>query len=367
MRLKRLYVDNYRCLENFEMHFDSLSLFSGANGSGKTAVFDVLAKLQAFVWLQDNSVKALFSPFTRTRWKKSDFQRFELETECSDGSNYLYSLTICNPDQPKESRVVTEKLSVDGKPLFELDEKGEGHLYKDSGQKGPSFPFNWRNSGLGFIVPGESNKKLTHFKTEIAKWLIGFINPWNMSFFSEKKSSHPSADFSNFVSWYSFLSHQHAATFYKVMPYLEEAIPGFEGFNVVQTGETQSVLKAKFKGTEEPYWFHDLSEGQKVLSVLYVILEGLKGLGYSIFLDEPDNFLSAKEIQPWFSLVEEFVEDGFLSQATFISHHPEALDYLGVRDMVWFEREAEGPTRFRKNVFHDSELTPSELVARDLV
>ena len=29
--LKRLYVDNFRCLEDFELNFDSINLFLGDN------------------------------------------------------------------------------------------------------------------------------------------------------------------------------------------------------------------------------------------------------------------------------------------------------------------------------------------------
>ncbi|MBP0026917.1 AAA family ATPase [Roseofilum sp. Guam] len=47
--LKRIYVNNFRCLVNFELTVDSFSPFLGANGSGKTAVFDVLRKLGLYL------------------------------------------------------------------------------------------------------------------------------------------------------------------------------------------------------------------------------------------------------------------------------------------------------------------------------
>ncbi|KJV06625.1 AAA family ATPase [Methylocucumis oryzae] len=44
--LKRLYIHNYKCLVNFEIHFDQdVSLFLGGNGSGKSTVFEVLKKI----------------------------------------------------------------------------------------------------------------------------------------------------------------------------------------------------------------------------------------------------------------------------------------------------------------------------------
>lgn len=47
--LKRIYIDNFQCLVNFELNFDSINLFLGGNGSGKSTVFEVLRKIQTFV------------------------------------------------------------------------------------------------------------------------------------------------------------------------------------------------------------------------------------------------------------------------------------------------------------------------------
>ncbi|NEP45503.1 MAG: AAA family ATPase, partial [Okeania sp. SIO2H7] len=47
--LKRIYIDNFRCLVNFELAVGSINLFLGDNGAGKSRVFDVLRKIQAFI------------------------------------------------------------------------------------------------------------------------------------------------------------------------------------------------------------------------------------------------------------------------------------------------------------------------------
>ena len=47
--LKRLYADNFRCLENFEIRFGESNLLLGRNGTGKTSVLDVLRKIQDLV------------------------------------------------------------------------------------------------------------------------------------------------------------------------------------------------------------------------------------------------------------------------------------------------------------------------------
>ncbi|HAX75624.1 MAG TPA: ATPase, partial [Cyanobacteria bacterium UBA11372] len=57
--LKRVYIDNFRCLVNFELDVDAINLFLGYNGSGKSTVFEALHKIQAFV-SGDSKVEGIF-------------------------------------------------------------------------------------------------------------------------------------------------------------------------------------------------------------------------------------------------------------------------------------------------------------------
>ena len=47
--IKRVYVDNYKCMVNFEISLGDISLLLGQNGSGKSSVFQVLQMLVDFV------------------------------------------------------------------------------------------------------------------------------------------------------------------------------------------------------------------------------------------------------------------------------------------------------------------------------
>jgi len=57
--LKRIYINNFRCLVNFELTLGTMNLFLGANGTGKTTVFEVLLKLQQLI-VEDNKINTLF-------------------------------------------------------------------------------------------------------------------------------------------------------------------------------------------------------------------------------------------------------------------------------------------------------------------
>ena len=44
--IERLYVDNYKCLVNFELELEELTLLLGVNGTGKSSVLDVIVAVR---------------------------------------------------------------------------------------------------------------------------------------------------------------------------------------------------------------------------------------------------------------------------------------------------------------------------------
>ncbi|HET7177972.1 MAG TPA: hypothetical protein VFI63_04710, partial [Solirubrobacterales bacterium] len=103
--------------------------------------------------------------------------------------------------------------------------------------------------------------------------------------------------------------------------------------------------------------------GQRVLAILYAIACGLVVPGALLCIDEPDNFVSLSEIQPWLQVLRDALDlQG--GQAIIISHHPEVIDYLALDSLWWFERPA-GPVIARP-VEQDiaSPLKLSEAIAR---
>src|SRR5690606_16073409 len=116
--IRRIYVDNYKCLVNFELQLDPLSLILGANGVGKSAVLDVLFALRH---LLDGSSKILdrgiFTASTCTRWQEVAAQVVEVEIEL-ESDRFVYRLEIEHDADRRRGRIRRETLSANGKPLF---------------------------------------------------------------------------------------------------------------------------------------------------------------------------------------------------------------------------------------------------------
>jgi predicted ATPase len=373
--VKRIYVDNFRCLVNFELKLDRVNLLLGLNGTGKTTVFDVLHGLQEFV-AGNARVLAAFPGAELTSWQTSPVQRFELELQAGPAldlqlgpASYGYSLVIEHDAERRKAKVHSETLTMDGKVLFRFQE-GTAELFHDDFTPGPQYPFDWTQSGVGVLQPRADNKKLTRFRREVQKTIIVGLQPHPALMIPESReeASSLSRDMENFVSWFRYLSQEHTGTILDIFAELKRVLPGFSACNLKEAGEAK-VMKVLFERPEGsarpiPYDFKALSDGQRVLIALYSLLFGLKDEGVSLFVDEPDNFVALREIQPWLTALTDLAGDG-IEQAVLISHHPEIINYLAASSGRWFERESNGPARVSDKPKATVEgLTLAETIAR---
>ncbi|NET70047.1 MAG: AAA family ATPase [Sphaerospermopsis sp. SIO1G2] len=364
--LKRIYIDNFRCLVNFELNFDSLHLFLGGNGSGKSTVFDVLWRLQFFI-LGLSKVEGVFQGFTRTRWQTLPIQRFEIEID-GNGGTYKYELSI-EHNQDK-SYIRHETLSFNNQILLNF-EMGEVQTFNDDYTPGPKYPFDWSQSILPFFLPRHDNTKLTWFKKRMERFIIVRIVPSMMSPISEQEQILLNPSMDNYVSWYRYIS-QDQGKVAELIQVLKQILNGFVSFKFEQPGDKYTFLKLRFSNDSNPtkiieYGFSELSDGQRILIALYTLIYCTKSEDYTICIDEPENFLALPEIQPWLRQLYDFCDQEQL-QALLISHHPECINYLLASPIgYWFERQSNAPTRVRKisnEEADDSGLQISELIAR---
>ncbi len=366
--LKRFYIDNYKTLVNFELNLDPINLFLGPNGSGKTAVFDALHKITHFINFGDKA--SIFSFSDLTRWGRKGLQQFELDME-HEQNLYQYKLTI-NIEAGKLNAVKYEGLFFNGKPLLTF-ENTTVHLYDDQNKQVAEYPFEQTRSALATIPSEPAQSKLSWFREKIKRFLIVQIDPAQMLSTSGLQPEEPYRNLRNFASWYHYLfEEKKLLDEEKLVVDLKEVLPGFKGFSWREMLEGTENLDARFEHFEwmPPirYDFRELSDGQRTLIALYTLLHVAQSddqYGYTLCIDEPDNFIALPEIQPWLlKLYDLCIEEK--AQVLLISHHPELINYLLSPPSVgiWFERESNGPTHI-KRVQDDDEggLSPAKLVA----
>ncbi|MDY6803887.1 MAG: AAA family ATPase [Cyanobacteriota bacterium] len=359
--LKRIYIDNFRCFVNFELAVDSINLLLGDNGAGKSTVFDVLRKIQAFV-RGDAKVNDIFDSANCTRWQTSPIQSFELEIEGNDGT-YKYELAIEHLLERHLSRVLHERLWFDKQPLLKV-ELGEVQLNRDDYSQGSNYNFDWSQSVLPLIMSRNDNTKLTWFKERMERFIIVQIIPSLMVDDSDRESTRLSPKMENFASWYRHISQDQGKAF-EITNALREIFDGFAYFKFTEAGESNRILKVCFSATKSgkylEYKLRELSDGYRAIIALYSLIYYTQSGDFTLCLDEPENFLALAEIQPWLIQLYDLCTDDKI-QALLISHHPEMMNYLlGSPVGYWFARQSHTPTRVKPF----SDLIPEDIGANN--
>lgn len=369
--LTRIHIDNYKCLTNFDLRLDNLTLLAGASGCGKSAVFEVVGKLRDFAC--DWSVDKLFFADDLTRWTTKREQRFELEFS-TDGGVFAYKLVIEHKPGEKGAEVASERLAHDGKTVLSSSDR-KLQLYRDDDSEGHAYAFGRCRSALATETNERSYSRLHRFRDLVSSFQTLSLAPSRIESGSRGESDVLIADGTNFAAWYRGQVVNDPHQLQQATHRLAEVLPGFAGLKLsARTGDYRELL-ATFspagKARSRSYTFEQLSDGQRALIILYSLVfatapdpgspEASNFAPRTLFLDEPDNYVTLPELQPWLAELEDGAGDT-LPQMVLISHHPEAIDFLA-HNTVWLAREPESHTRIVEPK-NDTGLRMSEAYAR---
>ena len=362
--LHQLYADNYKCLVNFELPLKALTLLLGPNGTGKTAVLDVIFRLRRV--LVDGikvGAREAFPTSTLTRWDMRDVQLFGLEVEI-EGDRFLYQLAVRHQRTTGQSRIETEQLGFNGMPLFSCS-RGKVQLYRDDHSEGPRLTVGRQESFLARVSTGSDHKR-NRFIDFMRDLMVCALHPQSFAAESMRESTLLERDGANFADWYRHLVQERTELVVDFASNLRDVLQDFRGIRMEKVGEDTRAMLVSWRGPEGyTLRFDEISDGQRVLIVLYALI-GLAGdRSVTLFLDEPDNYTALAEIQPWLMALVDACGTG-KCQAIVCSHHPELIDYLGTDKGILLDRTDSGVTRTRdlSAMELEGELRLSQLVAR---
>ncbi|MHC5057500.1 MAG: AAA family ATPase [Planctomycetota bacterium] len=365
--IKRIYVDNYKCLVNFDLRLQELTLLVGPNGVGKTSVLDVMFALrQLLSGTAKVTDSGVFSAPTLTRWLSRNLQTIEIDVVL-DGDALRYRLEVEHSLSERLARIVLERLDGDGGPLFRC-ERGEVHLHRDNHTEGPVYTVDWSESAIARVAPRNDNVRLTRFLDFMRKVVVCGLYP--ASFLAESASEDAvlERDARNFAAWYRHLLLERQDLVHGFTEELRRVIDGFRDVRMEKVGLDTRAMIVMFEtdGEQHEFRLNEISDGQRALLTLYSLIRLAAGQGYMLFLDEPDNYLALCEIQPWLMELVDVCGDT-VPQAVLCSHHPELIDYLGVDSGVELRRERAGVTTVRRLSEAPAKggVKLSEMVARE--
>lgn len=321
--IRRLYVHNFRCLENFELRLarHSSVLLIGNNGSGKSTIGFALEILQRIA-RGTNRVGDLVLPQDLTR--KDVPVRLEIEVDLH-GDLFVYTLAFALPGESKELRVLEEKLLLNQEPVY-YRAAAEVHLASTGGTQDKPFLIAWNLVALPILQQQSRKDPLFIFKQWLSRLLVLRPIPSLISGDSEKESLEPDASVSNFGAWFSGVLAYAPAAYASIDTFLKQIMPDLKDIRNPVIGQDAKSLSVQFSNKQGTLNvpFADLSDGEKCFMICALVLAANDAYGpVSCFWDEPDNYLALSEVGHFVLALRK----GFQSSGQFIatSHNPEAI------------------------------------------
>jgi predicted ATPase len=341
--IRRFYVHNFRCLENFELSIASLSsvLLIGRNGSGKTTVGFALEILQDIA-RGTNRVYDLVGPQDLTRGRIDVPMRFEIEVVLR-AKVYGYTIAFELPKGGKELRVLEEKFEVDGEAVYVR--QGEqvrlvmrhitSAMRRDAGQGG--FPIEPSLVALP-IIPLNADP-VGAFKQWLARIVLLRPMPGLILGDAPKgETLEPNPRMINFGEWFFGVLAQAPAAYSKISEYRTQIMPDFQDIRRPTSSERLVVRFSNELGVMEVP-FEDLSDGEKCFMICALVLAANDAYGPLLcFWDEPDNYLALDEVGHLVLALRRAFQSGGQFIAT--SHNPEAIRKFSDENTLVLQRRS---------------------------
>ena len=324
--LQRLYIHNFRCLENFELNLKEMSsaLLIGRNGSGKSTIASALEVFQK-IGRGINRVKELVTANDFARGRSDVPIRFEIEALIKNNL-YKYILAFDLPENFIELRVFEEQLLVTGNPIYSRQEAQIALHSSSENSQEAKFMVDWHLVALPVIQERSQTDPLHIFKTWLARTIVLAPIPSLMTGDSQGETLEPKRDMSNFGKWFSGLLSRYPAAYASIVQYLREVMPDIKDFRneIIGKDFKRTIVRFEENNANLSIYFQDLSDGEKCFFLGAVVLAANEAYGpLFCFWDEPENYLSLSEVGHFVTSLRRSFKNG--GQILVTSHNPEAI------------------------------------------
>jgi predicted ATPase len=345
--IDRLYIHNYRCLENFELPVRGLpsALLIGRNGAGKSSIGLALGILQK-IGRGDNRIRDLIAPEDITRGHVDTPVRFELEVTIS-GVRYAYALALELPKGFRELRVLQESLIVDSVTKYTRD-VAELQFPKADGQTS-TMSFDWHLIWLSVAQAKSEQDSLDIFRKWLSRMLILRPHPQGITGESTDETLHPSPVLDNLGNWWNGLISHSPASYSRIESALKRMMPDLQDIKNPVVAKDSRSLEIHFgdQGQSMSLPFQFLSDGEKCMVIWAMVMAANEAYGpLFCFWDEPDNYLAISEIGDFATDLRKAFKKGGQFLAT--SHNAETIRaFSDENTFIIFRRSHQEPAQIR--------------------
>ncbi|MGK7884599.1 MAG: AAA family ATPase [Crocosphaera sp.] len=379
MRITSLTIKNYKAFQDITINnIPKFCVFVGANGTGKSTLFDV------FGFLRDS----LKNNIRQSLQRRGGFK--EVITRGHEQEKIYFEIKFRMKILNKE-RLVTYVLEIGlekNRPIV----KREILRYKRGSQGSPFHFLDFKN-GKGFAITNEEDfdkteEELTReeqtldaadtlaikglgqfqrFKAASAFRLL--IENWHVSDFhiSAARGSkdagyaeHLSTTGDNLPLVAQYIYESHQDIFEKILNKMKQRVPGVSKVEAKETEDGRLILKFQDESFRDPFVSRYVSDGT-IKMFAYLVLLHDPNPHPLLCVEEPENQLYPLLLQ---ELAEEFEAYTRLEGQVFVStHSPDFLNAVELNNIFWLEKH-EGITQvyraseqeLLKNLYQEGDL-----------
>lgn len=363
MKIEGIRLKNFKAFRDVEIvDIPRMCVFVGANGTGKTTMFNV------FSFLKDALVDNVQVALTRLGGSKG-FQ--EVRSRGSDGPIEIELKFRESPSSPLVTYLVVIN-EENGRPIVEKE-----ILQYRRGSKGRPWRFLEFSRGRGQAVINEPDevtdqtelkredhelrspdilalKGLAQFEKFPASKALGeLLESWHISDFhinqarverEAQYAEHLSREGENLAQVTEYLYRQHPDVFKKIITKLKQRVPGISDVDSKITEEGRVLLRFKDGAFIDPFLARHVSDGTiKMFAYLVLLMDPAPHP--LLCVEEPENQLYPKLLT---ELAEEFRDYSERGGQVFVStHSPDFLNACELDEVFWFVKK-EGYTEVKR-------------------
>ncbi len=363
MQIESIAVRNFRCLRDIALHnLTRMTIVVGANGSGKSSLFDV------FTFLKDALTQNVAAAVAQRGGYRELVTRGEagpleitLQFRESGGQLATYQLKI---DQDRNRAVVEHEALSYRKGQsgrygwrFVDNRRGEGEVITNESEYGVSAMKGADQKKRKFKLDDPSTLAIKSFgqlqEFPIVSELRRFIENWHISDFQiadarpsaeDGYAKHLSTRGDNVALVAKYLYENHPQQFNKVLQAMRQRVPGVSNVEAKPTEDGRLVLRFQDDIFQDPFIAPYVSDGTIKLFAFLVLLYDPNPHPL-LAVEEPENQLYPALMR---ELVEEFHDYAQRGGQVFVStHSPDFLNGAELDEIRWLVKE-NGFTKVRR-------------------
>ena len=369
MKIKEIKIKNYKVLKDVTLsNLSNMAVFLGANGSGKSTIFDVFS----FIYdsLNTNVTKALNK---RGGFEKviSQGQQGPIEFEITyflpnNNPSYTYNLKI-DIGQDNYPYIEHESLRHSESYLLKFS-RGEGNVVAEIAKKHHARLFH-KNETLEssdiLAIKGfgqfQQYSSISRLRRMIEDWHI-----FDLDIYQAKKSysggysKYLSSTGDNLASVTRYIYKKDPESFKNILHKMAKRVPGVDKVEAIETPDNRIILRFQDGSFKDPFNAEHVSDGT-IKMFAYLLLLNEPETHSLLCMEEPENHLHHKLM---YELSEEFREYTKQGGQVFINtHSPQFVNGLELSEIFWLEKK-DGFTRVHHG--SDDELLQSLVEAGDM-